>query len=89
MNSGGNVTFSEALTHLLQTDDPMIRGNLMIGRVLVARRRRFLGELGNVVRPFPFSAHAKVDERFDSVADHGARIVVDRTFHVAFVIVNE
>src|SRR5205814_339959 len=31
------VTFGEALAHLLQTDDAMIRGNLMIGRLLVAR----------------------------------------------------
>ena len=61
----------------------------MIGRLLVARRRRFLGEVRNLVRPFPFTAYAKVDQRFNAVADHRSGIVIDRAFHRAFVVVNE
>src|SRR5437899_4795254 len=83
------VTFGEALAHLLQTDDAMIRGNLMIGRLFVARGRRFLGELRNLVWPLLFTAHTKLDERFDAVANHRARVVIDRAFHRAFVVVNE
>src|SRR5439155_514320 len=83
------VTFGEALAHLPQTDDAMIRGNLMIGRLLVARSWRLVCELRKFVRPFLFTAYAKLDERFDAVADHRARIVIDRPFHRAFIVVNE
>src|ERR671923_2873577 len=77
------VTFGEASPHLLQTSDPVIRGKLVIGRLLVARGRWFLGVLLDLVRPFPFTADAKLDERFNAIANHGARVVIDRAFHLA------
>jgi hypothetical protein len=77
------------LAHLLQTDDAMVRGNLMIGRLLVAHSWRLVCELRDVVRPFLFTAYAKLDQRFNAVADHRAGVVIDRAFHRAFVVVNE
>ncbi len=44
----------------------------MIGRLFVACSWWLVRELPNVVRPITFTAHAKLDERFDAVPDRRA-----------------
>src|SRR6266480_963349 len=83
------VAFGEALFHLLQSDDAVIGGDLVIGGFLITGHRWFSGEPGDLIRPFLFAAHTELDERFDSIADHRAGVVVDCALHRPFVVVNE
>jgi hypothetical protein len=61
----------------------------MFFRAAIAFRAWFLFEIGNLVGPIFLGADALLGERFDSVTQETAAIVVRGAFDRAFVVVNK
>src|SRR5256885_13624425 len=67
----------------------MIGSDLMFFRGAIAFRTRFLFEIGNLVRPIFLGTDALFGERFDSVAQESAAVLVRGAFDRALVVVNK
>src|SRR5204862_8241374 len=76
-------------THFFYRADAMIRSHLMFLRVGITFPIRLLGEISNAIRPFRFRTNTLLSQRFDSVAQKRAAILIDRAFDCALVVVNK
>jgi len=67
----------------------MIRSDLMFLRRGVTFGRRLFRKILHVIRPRRFRTHSLFGERFNSIAQKRAAVLLDRSFDRALVVVNK
>src|SRR5207253_4003846 len=79
----------EAGPNFIDRTDAKIGSDMMFLCVGITFPTRLFSEISNAIRPFRFRTNALLSQRFDSVAEKGAAVLIHGAFDRALVVVNK